>query len=143
MDDGGTADGNVITNDVTGADGITGVVGALAADDYTSGDIQNVLAPLVSDKGTLTLNADGSYSYVADQAAADALAQGETATDTFTYTVTDGNGGTEKLQQEPPHREMALVVGHALHHPPPEAAGTQPAPGRGRAAAHAQAGGRL
>ncbi|OHC64321.1 MAG: hypothetical protein A2040_15085, partial [Rhodocyclales bacterium GWA2_65_19] len=42
--------------------------------------------------GTLTLNADGSYSYVADQAAADALAAGVTADDVFTYTVTDPNG---------------------------------------------------
>ncbi|MDZ4251553.1 MAG: Ig-like domain-containing protein, partial [Sulfuritalea sp.] len=39
--------------------------------------------------GTLTLNADGSYSYVADQAAADALAVGATDNDVFTYTVTD------------------------------------------------------
>ena len=42
--------------------------------------------------GTLTLNADGSYSYVADQAAADALATGVTAADVFSYTVTDPNG---------------------------------------------------
>ncbi|MEK6616872.1 MAG: Ig-like domain-containing protein, partial [Bacteroidota bacterium] len=42
--------------------------------------------------GTLTLNADGSYSYVADQTAADALATGVTANDVFSYTVTDPNG---------------------------------------------------
>ncbi|MDP3512257.1 MAG: Ig-like domain-containing protein [Sulfuritalea sp.] len=42
--------------------------------------------------GTLTLNGDGSYSYVADQTAADALATGVTANDVFSYTVTDPNG---------------------------------------------------
>ncbi|MDO8788210.1 MAG: VCBS domain-containing protein [Sulfuritalea sp.] len=42
--------------------------------------------------GTLTLNADGSYSYVADQTAADALATGVTANEVFSYTVTDPNG---------------------------------------------------
>jgi len=42
--------------------------------------------------GTLTLNADGSYIYVADQPAADALAAGATASDVFSYTVTDPNG---------------------------------------------------
>ena len=39
--------------------------------------------------GELTINADGSYEYVANQNAADALDPGETATDTFTYTVKD------------------------------------------------------
>src|SRR4029077_9671672 len=39
--------------------------------------------------GHLTLNADGSYSYTADQNAADALATGVTANDVFTYTVKD------------------------------------------------------
>ncbi|MGJ5176990.1 tandem-95 repeat protein [Bradyrhizobium oligotrophicum] len=40
--------------------------------------------------GHLTLNADGSYSYVADKAAA--LAAGATAVDTFTYTDKDPSG---------------------------------------------------
>ena len=42
--------------------------------------------------GHLTLNADGSYTYIADQAAADALATGATANDVFTYTVKDPDG---------------------------------------------------
>ena len=45
--------------------------------------------------GTLTLNSDGSYSYVANTAGADGLAHGATATDTFTYTVSDGAGTTD------------------------------------------------
>jgi len=39
--------------------------------------------------GTLTLNADGSYTYVPN-AAANGLAAGETGQDVFTYTATDG-----------------------------------------------------
>ena len=46
--------------------------------------------------GQLTIQADGSYTYVADQAAADALDAGDTVTETFTYTLQDdGNGGTD------------------------------------------------
>jgi VCBS repeat-containing protein len=40
--------------------------------------------------GTLTLNTNGSYSYAADQSAADDLKKGETGSDVFTYTVSDG-----------------------------------------------------
>ena len=36
------------------------------------------------------LNANGSYTYVANQAAAEALDAGESETDSFNYTVTDG-----------------------------------------------------
>src|SRR6185437_3475328 len=45
--------------------------------------------------GHLTLNANGSYSYVADNTAA--ISSGSTGShlqDTFSYTVSDGNGGT-------------------------------------------------
>ena len=46
--------------------------------------------------GSLTLNADGSYTYTLNNAlpAVQALGVGETLTDTFTYTVSDGHGGT-------------------------------------------------
>ena len=46
--------------------------------------------------GTLTLNADGSYAYTLNNAspAVQGLGAGETATDVFTYTVTDGHGAT-------------------------------------------------
>ena len=41
--------------------------------------------------GTLTIGSDGSYQYVADQDAADALDSGdELVNDVFTYTITDG-----------------------------------------------------
>ena len=44
--------------------------------------------------GTLTIGADGSYSYVADQAAADALDLNDSVTDTFVYTLSDGTATT-------------------------------------------------
>ena len=44
--------------------------------------------------GTLTIGANGTYTYTADQSAADDLDASDTATDSFTYTVSDGNGGT-------------------------------------------------
>ena len=40
--------------------------------------------------GTLVVGANGSYTYVADQSAADDLDAGDTATDSFTYTISDG-----------------------------------------------------
>jgi VCBS repeat-containing protein len=47
---------------------------------------------LASQYGTLTLAADGSYSYVADGAASKTMWVGETAVDIFTYTVKDRAG---------------------------------------------------
>ena len=44
--------------------------------------------------GTLTIGADGSYTYVADQAAADALDLNDSVTDTFVYTLSDGTATT-------------------------------------------------
>ena len=41
--------------------------------------------------GQLTLNANGSYTYVANQSAADDLDAGDIVYDYFNYTVTDGD----------------------------------------------------
>ena len=41
--------------------------------------------------GTLKIGANGTYTYVADQSASDDLDASDTATDSFTYTVSDGN----------------------------------------------------
>ena len=43
--------------------------------------------------GTLTIGSDGSYEYVADQDAADALDSGDEVNDVFTYTITDQHPG--------------------------------------------------
>ncbi|WP_456784475.1 cadherin domain-containing protein [Bradyrhizobium sp. USDA 4516] len=85
--------GNVLTNDsdvhggsltvsairVGGVEGV-GTAGTLGAD-------------LLGAHGTLTMNVDGSYTYVVNQndSAVQALNVGQTTTDTFNYTVTDGN----------------------------------------------------
>ena len=80
-DDANTSDGVV---DTQGADGatVTGLAGG------------TVGTPLAGAYGTLTLNADGSYSYVLNNAAqpVQGLSAGQTLTDTFTYTITDGDG---------------------------------------------------
>ena len=40
--------------------------------------------------GTLVIGADGSYTYAADQSAADDLDAGDSVTDSFIYTISDG-----------------------------------------------------
>ncbi|WP_374243253.1 VCBS domain-containing protein [Zoogloea sp.] len=65
-----------VTQIRTGAEAATGTAGAIGT-------------ALAGTYGTLTLQGDGSYVYVANKAAA--LAAGVTATDVFTYTVSDGS----------------------------------------------------
>ncbi len=60
-----------------------------------SGTAETLGQPLTGTYGQLTLNANGSYSYSANQSAADELDAGDTVTDVFNYTVSDGNGGTD------------------------------------------------
>lgn len=63
-----------------------------------SGTSGTIGSSLTGTYGTLTLAANGSYTYTADQTAADALAPGVTANDTFTYTLRDSKGGTDLAQ---------------------------------------------
>jgi VCBS repeat-containing protein len=77
--------------DDTDADGESLTISAIRVGQTEGGGDSGTLGSgLVGTYGTLTLNADGSYSYVADQAAADALKRGESAIEYFNYTVTDG-----------------------------------------------------
>ena len=50
--------------------------------------------------GSLTLNADGTYSYALDNGnpRIQALEIGDTLTDTFTYSVSDGHGGSDSAE---------------------------------------------
>ncbi|MGD8119267.1 Ig-like domain-containing protein, partial [Vibrio sp. TRT 29B02] len=64
--------------------------GAESATNSESGIVGSELA---GSFGTLTVNADGSYKYVADNA--ESLKVGETVSETFTYTISDGQGGTD------------------------------------------------
>ncbi|MBR0717254.1 S-layer family protein [Bradyrhizobium liaoningense] len=90
---GSNATGNVIANDTdVDSGGLTvsairtgGTEGAGAAGTLGTG--------LVGAHGTLTLDPNGSYTYVVNEndAAVQALNVGQTTTDTFNYTVTDGS----------------------------------------------------
>ena len=57
-----------------------------ASSTYNSGSPETVTGTY----GTLTVGADGTYTYVADRSAADDLDAGDRVTDSFTYTVSDG-----------------------------------------------------
>ena len=86
-----TASAGVLSH-TTDADGDSLTV--IGVSDVTSG-AGSVGTSLAGAYGHLTLNADGSYSYVADKASAISSAPtGSHLQDTFTYTVSDGNGGT-------------------------------------------------
>ena len=79
------SDGLTVTEIRTGTESGTGT-GALVGNQ------------LVGTYGTLTLNADGSYSYAADQDVTDALPVGATVDDVYTYTISDGNGGSDTAE---------------------------------------------
>ena len=85
-----SAAGNVLTNDLDVDSADTKTVVAV------NNEAPNVGNPLTGTYGTLTLLADGSWSYALDNADpnTNALAQGQTATDVFTYTMADASGAT-------------------------------------------------
>jgi VCBS repeat-containing protein len=60
-----------------------------------SGTSGSIGTALTGTYGSLTINSDGTYTYTPNQ---DFLGNGETAVDYFTYTVSDGNGGTDTGQ---------------------------------------------
>src|SRR5262245_12964264 len=83
------ATGNVLDNDTDVQGGVLGV-------SAVNGSPANVGGPTAGVYGTLTLNADGTYVYTLDneKLAVQALGEGQTATDVFSYTVSDGLGHT-------------------------------------------------
>ena len=66
---------------VTGGDN-----SAVSSSSYNSSGTQ-----VTGTYGQLTVGADGTYTYVANQSAADDLDAGDTVTDSFTYTISDGD----------------------------------------------------
>ncbi|MGR8931549.1 MAG: VCBS domain-containing protein [Gammaproteobacteria bacterium] len=86
----------VLANDGAGSLTVTAI--RTGSEIVTNGVSGALGGALTGQYGTLTLNANGSYSYAADQNAADALAPGQTATDVFTYTVTDTAGNTDTAE---------------------------------------------
>ncbi|MDD1784475.1 VCBS domain-containing protein, partial [Enterovibrio sp. ZSDZ35] len=90
----GTDDAAVITGDTTG--GLTEDAGAQTASgtititDVDTGDTPTIPnGTLAGDYGSLTL-VDGAWTYTADSASIQSLADGDTATDTITVTASDG-----------------------------------------------------
>ena len=63
------------------------VTGGSSTSVATSSTYNSNFTTVTGTYGTLKVGADGSYTYVADQAAADALDVGDNVTDSFTYTV--------------------------------------------------------
>ena len=85
-----TAVDGVLKNDKSGADGwVTGgaVVGVVKGGVGTSAS--GINTDIAGDYGTLKLQADGSYTYIANAAAPGAA---PTTSDVFTYTVRDADG---------------------------------------------------
>ncbi|MBE2257845.1 MAG: tandem-95 repeat protein, partial [Rhodobacteraceae bacterium] len=87
---GAPINGNVLGND---SDPDAGTALQVVAIDAGAGSVGGNTAGRF---GSLTLNADGSFSYAVDQSNASvvALLRGQSLTDTFSYTISDGAGAT-------------------------------------------------
>ncbi|WP_220128874.1 Calx-beta domain-containing protein [Aeromonas veronii] len=84
-----STEGNVLTNDVIGADSDLTVVGAATGDQTGSGTTGSVGVIINGIYGTLIIDANGSYTY---KVTANASAIPAGATETFTYTMQDADG---------------------------------------------------
>lgn len=87
----GTVTGSVLANDI---DADQGDVLTVTAVNGVTASVGN--AVVLGSGATLLLNADGTFSYDASTSAShNQLGSGASATDIFSYTVSDGNGGTD------------------------------------------------
>ena len=73
-------------------EGDTLTVVGVAAGTPATPPVGNVATAVAGTYGSVTINGDGSYTYVPG-AGAQTLAAGQSATDVFTYQISDGNGG--------------------------------------------------
>ncbi|MCK7636222.1 MULTISPECIES: VCBS domain-containing protein, partial [unclassified Shewanella] len=86
-----STDGNVLTNDVIGADGPLTIIGVAKGDlTNTGGASGQVGSTITGLYGTLILNADGTYKYQLTANASQLPTTG--AIETFTYTIRDSDG---------------------------------------------------
>ncbi|WP_299377209.1 VCBS domain-containing protein [uncultured Kiloniella sp.] len=79
-----TANGNVLDNDTIGKDGV----------------VVTTTSEMTGTFGSVSIGADGQYTYNLNNAAANvqALADGEVVYDTFTYEIQDGDGDTSTAE---------------------------------------------
>jgi T1SS-143 domain-containing protein len=119
LDEGGASvSGNVMANDTEGADGATvteiaytaeGGAAATAIVDPVDG------VTVDTEHGSLTVHADGSYTFTSDTSVDNP--NGQAATETFSYTITDADGDTATAQHsfsiEDTLPDLALQIGPA------------------------------
>jgi T1SS-143 domain-containing protein len=93
-DDAGAGSGDVA--DTQGADGATVThITSHNEPGNTSTDVGSGVLTIEGEYGTLTIHPDGSYTYALDNnPEVNALKDGETLDEVFTYTLTDGDGDT-------------------------------------------------
>ena len=75
-------------------DAATLVVSAIRGAGPSATPLSSGSASVAGSYGTLTIHSDGTYSYSPNNAAAEALPQGQAAADVFTYTAQDTSGQT-------------------------------------------------
>uniref|UniRef100_UPI0011155933 beta strand repeat-containing protein n=1 Tax=Pseudomonas sp. KK4 TaxID=1855729 RepID=UPI0011155933 len=86
--EGGTVSGNVLDNDIGGADGLAAIVGVRAGSNTSTPAVGGLNTQINGTYGYLTLDANGNAVYHSNPNSV-----GEPgATDTFTYTVRDADG---------------------------------------------------
>ncbi|MDB4198282.1 VCBS domain-containing protein [Ascidiaceihabitans sp.] len=85
-----------VASEVSGSAGSYTATGALTATDQDGDDLTYTATDGTGSYGSVVVSASGAYVYTLDEANEDvlALAHDASLTDTFTVTVSDGNGGT-------------------------------------------------
>ena len=100
VEEGSDAEGNVLENDVDSAESELSVVAVKRGGESGQGQAGSVGGSTAGTYGTLFINADGSYTYSINgsNGAVQALAAGQTLTETFTYTVQNADGDTDTAE---------------------------------------------
>ncbi len=80
--------------DTASVDSYNNLTGQLHATDPDANDSLTWSGSSTGSYGTLTVNSNGSYSYIVAAAAVNAVPANQSATDTFTATVTDSHGAS-------------------------------------------------
>ncbi|MDW3223931.1 MAG: Ig-like domain-containing protein [Paracoccaceae bacterium] len=86
--------GNVLDNNGNGPDSDVDAGDILAVTELQGNPFSNGDAATLASGAVVSLNSDGTFTYEQNGAFA-GLGAGETATDSFTYGISDGNGGTD------------------------------------------------